>query len=569
MISGTSIIRRLIILVICISFIMTPFQRVIARRLNLESDTPRTAKVIEVIDGEVIRVMYYYSDFQMPEIKIIKLLGIDTKGNQDAFEYTLTTLLGQVVFILEEDRPEYPDINQLDISYGYVYNQMSRSINEELLMQGYAVTDLLFMDSLYYDDLRQAEEVAIEKELGFYATSDESTVAMFNINTASFNEMQQYLVDTSDEAINAIIAYRTYNMFESVEEVKFAHESLDHDWLEENRGIFNAITNINSANVYELASLFPDDADGLRLAEAIEQYKVFNDVLDKDELKHIEEVTTFYYDIAAFIDTQPEDKYVNEDHKVANVNTCSVFDLMEATDLPELYATKLQTERSENDYYYKNVGELVVEGAALYSETAYRFTDNLSALTNVNTANIFELTTLFGLFDGLSTVDKEAMAQVIVDNRPYEEISDIESVIEPIYYSEIWQYLITGDQDRPKSMNLNLTDVDTLDDYLGMSYSDENKHELYLKDHTYVTPSNIQIYIKGKGRKISLFTDINTATEFELLNLNRNMSEDIVADILDFRRQEPITSLEEIQFIFADHNRSYLYLELKDFVVFN
>jgi hypothetical protein len=51
--------------------------------------------------------------------------------------------------------------------------------------------------------------------------------------------------------------------------------------------------------------------------------------------------------------------------------------------------------------------------------------------------------------------------------------------------------------------------------------------------------------------------------------LNRNMSADIVGAIIEFREDERITSLDEVLYIFTKYNRSYLYLELQDFIVFN
>ena len=124
-------IRLIVVMCMVVSVVMTPISQVRSMGLNLEVDTPRTAKVIEVIDGEVIRVLYYYSDFVMPEIKVIKMIGIDTQGSDDAYAHTLSSLLGQVVFLVEEDNSDFPEIAHLDVTYAYVYHQMNKTMNED------------------------------------------------------------------------------------------------------------------------------------------------------------------------------------------------------------------------------------------------------------------------------------------------------------------------------------------------------------------------------------------------------------------------------------------------------
>ncbi|MDA3844999.1 MAG: thermonuclease family protein [Vallitaleaceae bacterium] len=561
--------RTAIIFVLCMMMVLIPTNKSDGHKLNLETDKPRTAKVIEVIDGEVIRVLYYYSDFKLPEVKIIKMIGINTYGKQEAYEHTLTSLLGQVVFILGEENNNFPSVSTLNASYAYVYSTMGRSMNEELLMNGYAMVDPAFKDAKYYDDLLVAEELAKQSEVGFFMETGDLIPAMFNINTASFDTMQQYLVDTTDEAIQKIIDYRTYNMFESVGEVKYADTSLNHEWFLANQGIYSAITNLNNANTYELASLFTGAADPGRLAEAIEQYKVFNVIDDISSLKQIAEVTNYYYSIEPFIDTKSEKQYTNSLIKVANVNTCTTSDLIAATGLSEWYGTQLKSERSYNDYYYKNVGETLVQGAPLYTSNAYRYSDNLTAFTDINTANRFELNTLFGLFNELSSSAKDELVSDIIALRPYDSVAELKLAIDSKYYNGIQGYVYVTSNDLPKSLNVNLADSAVLDSCLGMSALDMTSYGTYTKNYDYVNPNDINFNISGKGSKIALYTDINTASYYELLNLNRNMSADIVGAIIEFREDERITSLDEVLYIFTKYNRSYLYLELQDFIVFN
>jgi len=548
--------------------IVIPVRQVNGQKLNLETDRPRTAKVIEVIDGEVIKVLFYYSDFQMPEVKVVKLLGINTYGKQEAFEHTLTSLLGQVVFIVEESNASFPNVDNLDAIYGYVFNSMSRSMNEELLMNGYAMVDPAFEDARYYADLIAAENIAKQKEVGFFIKDTGTVQAMFNINTASFETMQANLIDTTDEAIQNIIAYRTYNMFETVGEVKYADPSLNHDWLEANKGLFTAITNVNNANTYELASLFSGTADPIGLAETLEQYKVFNEIGSITELKSISGVSNYYSAIEPFIDTKPESLHINTSIKVANINTCSASDLTAATGLSQGYWNLLDAQRKYNNYYYKSIGEVLVQGAPLYSYATDRYSDNITAFTNLNTANQFELATLFSIYTELTSQKREALANDIIAMRPYSQISDIKTVVESKYYYGIYNYIYVSDNDLPKSLNINMTYINTLDSYLGMTNLDVSSYNTYIKDHGYINPDDINFNISGKGHKVSLFTDINSASSYELLNLNRSMTQAIVDEIMTYRESEPITSLDEILYIFTKYNRSYLYLELADYVVF-
>ncbi len=69
------------------------------------------------------------------------------------------------------------------------------------------------------------------------------------------------------------------------------------------------------------------------------------------------------------------------------------------------------------------------------------------------------------------------------------------------------------------------------------------------------------------NNKISLYTNINTASKTELLSLNNGINNKIIDNIIKYREQDNFGSLEEIEEFFKLNNASNVYDKIKSYIV--
>ena len=102
-----------------------------AKGIVVEYDQPEVAIVIDVIDGEAIKVLHIYNKAAKPKTELLKLIGVDSMANDDTYEYMKDQLLGKPVFILYDDEvlPETDGFRN-----AYVFANTEESINETLLI---------------------------------------------------------------------------------------------------------------------------------------------------------------------------------------------------------------------------------------------------------------------------------------------------------------------------------------------------------------------------------------------------------------------------------------------------
>lgn len=551
-----------------IVLLMTSTTRTYSKDLNLEIDQPRIAKVIDIIDTDVIKVWYYYSDFDQPQIKIIKMIGIDTNNYQEAFDYTLTTLLGSIICIVEDPNSDlFPKVDGLDYEYAYVYKNFDKTFNEELLEVGYATVNDDFILAKQYNDLVNAQQKAVVNKVGIWNIPGIYKEPILNINLASTDLLREILIDTSDKAISNIISYRKDNPFNTIEEIKFADESLDYKWYEKNKDFLSVVTNINQANIDELRCLFPYAYKRQELAQQIIDYRLFNHFDSITEVKELYDVATYYNLFSDFITFIPYNEYIDTDLKVANLNTCATNDFTEATGLSQLTGKDIIKLREDNKYIFKTVGELTQKNNPLNHYFDFKFIDNLTAFTDINNAYAYELKTLFGLFDNLSDNTKDALALKIIDNRPYSSRTQLASIIGK-YYPKIEPYIYAYTSELKESININTASTTYVVKHLSMNSIDAKVYKEYREKNTYKSVKEINFDLTNYGDKITLYTDVNTASYFELLHLHENMTSEVALEIIEFRSREPITSAEELIDIFNTYGKITVYNDIKDYLVF-
>jgi micrococcal nuclease len=110
-----------------------------------------------VIDGQTL---------QTSEGETVRLLGVDTSGNDDAARKFLKTLVLAETVRLAYDVIVRDELHRI-LAYGYLKNGVF--INAELIRRGYAVVYTRY-PIRYLDDFRRYESLARETRVGRWAT---------------------------------------------------------------------------------------------------------------------------------------------------------------------------------------------------------------------------------------------------------------------------------------------------------------------------------------------------------------------------------------------------------------
>lgn len=518
-----------------------------------------TAKVIEVIDGEAIKVMV--SEPSIPKVMLVKMIGIDTESSMEAIDYTYSNLMGKTVMLTGDHNSHlFETVNGWD--HMYVYRTPVKSFNEELVEKGLAKVDESYLGAEQYFELIECQSKAKKNFLGLWKEYEESkNQKVININTATIQEIIDTLEDTSSIIASAIVNYRRYNPYNSIEEVKFAHENITAEWFEKHKYNMSVITDINSANLFELSSLFATYKDHT-IANSIIEYRIFNPINNIEDIYKINGITETYKSIEDFITVIPAKIYIDKNVKVANINTASVSQIVEATNLSTYRANKITEARDDGKYIIKTLGELEKGNQGLSSYDSKRFLDNMSLYTNMNTALEFELESLFGKVN-VTDARRDKLIDYIINLRPYNNKSDLIRIL-GIYYNYLSPYIYTNETEIPEYLNINLCNKNYAMIMLGL---DSTSADTYLiTEEYYKDSSDINFNYEPYTNKFSLFTNINKASVEELKHMHDQMPLALVEDIIEFRAKQPFNSLEEVEKLFKEDYEA-IYKDIKDFIV--
>lgn len=543
-------------------------QDTFARELVPERDFPELVRVVEVIDGEVLKVWFFQQNKGAPVMKIIKMIGINTQANDEAYQYSVDNLLGNVVYLLYDiSSDSFP--KQEGMVYAHVYKTTKESVSESLLYAGLADVDERFIHARNYYDLVSAKERAKINGMGKYAINDLTITNKININTATSQQLQEGLGISEDLALK-IINYRFYNKFNYKDELSFVDDSFSRTWFEANNHKYNVVTSLRYGTVNELSSLFSSAQLGLVMAQHIEQYRLFNPVEKLDVLHNITALKPYTLAIIPYL-TLEEEQYFNEDKiKVANVNTSNVFDLVNATGIDSVTLQRIIQMRKDNRFTIQTVAELFKANHPLFQQSYGRLEDNLTTYTDVNQANFFEMTSLFGLWD-YTLKERESFAALLIENRPFTTKTNFNKALREIdkdnkgFESSISPFTYVYRNDRPETININTAERSDVIAYLKMTDMDAKSYQLYSAyEHIDTARFNIEAY---KGR-FSLYTSINDATAAELKLLHRNMTPQLIESIIAARSYKRIANPEELRRIFASRGLINVYERIQKYIVY-
>lgn len=532
-----------------------------AKSIIPEVDEPRVGIVIDVIDGNALRVMYLKTTVSIPETELILLSGVDTFGSDTAFEYTKNQLLGKPVFILYDVTDS--DSSD-DFSEAYVFLQTNESYNETLLRFGYgALNDQL--DSLYYDDLEKAHNVALRQEIGIYETS-ETPPNIININTASVTMLEEHFDITFLKA-NAIVNYRKFNPINDSQELGFITSFFDRETIEKVRGGIHYETNVNTATIYELSSLF-GSGNSLDLAYALDRERIFTDFSSVNQLEDLDVMDGYYEAVELFLKVEANDNLLEEPFKeVINVNTASKNELVEIGGLTATMATNLVSLRSNSDFSFYSIEELGKVNFPMQNLGLLGYADELSIVTDINSASETEIASLFSRF-GLSDYLKGVLAEKLVKYRPFYDYDDLRIVMGSTFYEELLPYMTLGTMKRDLRAPININTADDEEIMMHLDMDDDQKRQLIIGPYRYTDPDSVAFMTQENGPYITLYTNINTATLDELLLMNDGMTYSLAKAIISYREYYPIYDYSELEVLFNDYNKSNLLIAMKDYIVF-
>lgn len=160
-------------------------------------------KVIEVIDGDT---------FKTDKGKTVRLLGINAPemtepGGDLAKEFLKNMILNKKVG-LKKDITEKDDYNR----YLYYVYLDGKFVNEEMIRVGLAETRFYPPDTLYKNELQNAEKIAIRNKKGLWS------FPVFQIpDTTGFYSKEVISSKKTDEIISYLDAHKYYGKIKTIE----------------------------------------------------------------------------------------------------------------------------------------------------------------------------------------------------------------------------------------------------------------------------------------------------------------------------------------------------------------
>lgn len=491
-------------------------------------------KVVEIIDGEVIKVFFYRRRFNVPSIETVKIIGIDTEASIEAFDYTSNRLLGKTVYFLIEDNDAW---QPSDMVHANVFYDFEKTFSEELLELGFAKVDDSYKGNEHYTSFLSAEYNAKLYEEGMWATTLSEMTDRINMNTASSTQVQD-VFDIEQSLANDIVSYRLHNSFNDLTEVMAVDPLFNAEWFASNRHLMSVVTNINKASYLELTSLIGTNSNAQSIIDDIDYYTRFNEVKDLDELKSIKSFSHYYMQVESYLTLDTANQLPNNNTYVANINSCTKSSFIIATGLPNTAYDQLKTIK-KNDYFISTLGEIYTNNTVFGENSKYLYNDHLVVYTDINNAKEFELTTLFDQNDDLDSIEKRDVAKAIIAGRPYALMTKLESVIGTVLYDAIEPMIYVYKEDIPDQYNIHTVPEDDHDDM----------DDLY--DDRYTN-----------------FSNINQLSRQALLDLHPDMSLDIVNEIILYREKHPFRFINDLKLIFEDAKQLALYNKIDSFIVF-
>ncbi len=541
------------------------------------------AMIIEVIDGESLKVQPVGSN----DLALVRFIGVEAWNNDATLEY-LNSLLGKTAQ-LSFDQTFPQTIDRFNAMYVYVDGAL---VNSVLVERGLAKVDSFFQGCQLYSLFKNNEMQAYHNRVGiwaeewgtmnygypyydygysypgysypsysypYYPTPTPSygqpvySGEYININTATASFLSSRLRGFSGVLARDTVDYRAQNPFNTIGEIKFV-TGLSSEIFTSNAGIMTVCTNINKARETELLSLGLSQS---KVSEIISErsrtsFKNIDDLYNRSLVSKAE-----FDSIKEYISVTDKTTVAAIFPKTAvNINKASQSQLS-STDLNSSQALSIVAARKKG-YSFKHIGELeFIPSLNFEKEDIDKLEDNLTTLTNINTATAEELRSL------LETSVNNADINKITINQPFKSLADVEKLISKDSYEKLQPYIYV-DATATNYINLNCA---TKEQLRSAGLSDSAADSIYAKRLTMDKPSDIPVDVSKVDMRVTLYTNINTASRTELASLSTKLTPAMLDEIIAFRMRQPFGTVAEIEEFFRRSNRVNIYNDFKDYIL--
>lgn len=517
--------------------------------------------VTKVLDGESIEVKDSNGTYYL-----VKMIGVDAKAYDDSYQYTYNRLMGKNILLTLDTTVPSP-VGRWNYCYVRDNNEV---LNTKIIAIGYGEANPSTATNTIYTQYSYIEDSAKTQNIGMWGNESvdgttfggyEYTDDTININTATQSQIAYKLDDVSEALASEIVAHRRYNPYNKVSDIKFV-KGMTKAIYDKNVDKMHVVTNLNKAKAYEISTLIKvssEQADDI-VAYVDKKNKVtFVNLLDDEILTDAQ-----YEANKEFISvTDAETISYSIGSNGANINLANATALNNAG-LTTSDADAIINLRDKG-FTFKTLGELQKSSKInITDEGTRRLLDNLNVVTDINTASVSELKSMFP--GGYGTMNQDI--NELIDGRKYQDISKVDGIIPHEKYQKIKPFIYVNSF-KTNYINLNTA---TLEQLVRAGIDTNTARLIITKQKSSLMSDFTEVPNYDKltsfDNSISLFTNVNNTSTLELTSLSPNMGNTFAQSIIDYANKQPFGSYEELQLFFEQNNKLPLYNEIKDFVVF-
>ena len=519
-----------------------------------------TAVVEEVIDINAIRV-------RLPNGSnaFVRLIGVEPNGSPSSIEFLRSLIMGNSVTLFRE-----PTIsNSGRWNYAYVF-RFQTLINAEIIRSGQGRANAAHSTALLFSTITEGQNIARSFGVGLWASELRPGISIFgdriNINTVPTHILVNELGLTAAQA-SAIDGFRSNSVFRNVNDVKFALMQVAHtpvaaletrNWFSQNRSRLSIFTNINLASQAELMSLSnainPDMALNIINSRNNQTFDDINQLLIRGLVNN-----TLFNNISPFIGLMNmENITFARPNNRANINLATHNQLVQAG------ASHAQAEVIINQRQHtplRNLQDLRGNSNFAQMSQITALMDNLTGFTNINTAVQSEIETLFG-----NHVNNVNIQAIMAGQPSFTSIHQIAEYMDASIFNQISPFIYVTTLNVPNITNINTATHAQLTTNLNLT-PEQATQIINLRPIT--LPSQIPSFITTSNirNQVSLYTNINTASNHELLTLHPQMTSNMTSTIMLYRQEQPFASLTEIAWLFGHIDAGVWFGQVSEFLI--
>ncbi|MCL2620137.1 MAG: helix-hairpin-helix domain-containing protein [Defluviitaleaceae bacterium] len=481
---------------------------------------------------------------------LVRLIGVMPGGSQEAVNYLTQQLVGRNV-ILNSD-PSLPIQPSNRWNYMYVHFD-GRFINREVIEMGFALFNNAHYFTDYFSQMEDAEYIAGVSGMGFWATDMREPTLLrhhdrININTATQFQIANRL-DIDMQLAQAIVAFRSTHPIRQASDLVFV-QGMTSQIFGANRYRMGVSTNINTAAEHELATMFTVGV-ARNIVDSRFMYGAFTNI---EQLVTRGVLTQLQFNtVEPFISV--ENDYVIDfyrPHFRANINLASHLQMTRAGASP---AQAVAFINQRDILPLRNVQDLMHHPAFNIHNTN-AIADNMRTHTNINTAPRSELESLFGTFS-INIPNLNNAINRILEHREehyFEDVMEFEQFMPAgAVFADILPFIYAYEPPVQWIINLNRATQAQLEaagipaDTARVIANNPQRGSWHLPSQL---PANIRNLPDETLRHLSLRTNINNATEVELLSLDPAMTPHIVERIERYLEEHPFGNAAAIRDFF-------------------